>query len=297
MAAPPPWHDAGMSLHAELALLEGPPTTVVAGVAVTRTGRPPGQAPTLVLIHGVGAARLVWAPVLAPLAARYDVIVVDLPGHGASAPLPPGADASCPALALRLGGVLRELGAAHPHLAGNSLGGWVALELAADGSASSVTALAPAGLRLVPGEPTPLLRINRMMARLTGRLGESLSANATIRRLTFASSSTDPGALDPGLARGVARALRTCTGYEAMIAATDRITFDRGDRVVVPVTIAFGDRDRILPAPDNQQRQAAPPGARWEVLPGCGHAPMWDAPARSVELVDATVHSAGEPAA
>ncbi|MGZ4649811.1 MAG: alpha/beta fold hydrolase [Kineosporiaceae bacterium] len=282
-----------MTLHAELALLDGPPTAVVAGIAVTRAGRPPGEAPTLVLIHGVGAARLVWAPVLAPLSARYDVIVVDLPGHGASPPLPAGADAGCPALASRLAGVLRRLDAPHPHLAGNSLGGWVALELAADGEAASVTALAPAGLRLAPGEPSPLLRVNRLMARLAGRPGEALATNATVRRLTFASGSTDPAALDPGLARGVARALRGSTGYEAMIAATRRLTFTRGDRVTVPVTVAFGDRDRILPAPDNQRRGAVPPGARWVVLPRCGHAPMWDASARTVELIETTTRSAG----
>ena len=77
-----------------------------------------------------------------------------------------------------------------------------------------------------------------------------------------------------------------------MIAATRHRTFDRGPRVRVPVTIVFGDDDRILPAPDNQHREAAPPGARWVVLPRCGHAPMWDAPARTVDLVDETVSAA-----
>jgi pimeloyl-ACP methyl ester carboxylesterase len=58
------------------------------------------------------------------------------------------------------------------------------------------------------------------------------------------------------------------------------------------VTVAFGEDDRILPAPDNQHREAAPPAARWVVLPRCGHAPMWDAPARTVELIDETVGAA-----
>jgi pimeloyl-ACP methyl ester carboxylesterase len=275
-----------------VALLTGPPTQTVGGVAVTRTGRPPGEAPALVLVHGVGAARLVWAPVLAPLAARYDVLAVDLPGHGASAPLPPGADAGCGALAARLGAALEALGVTRPHVVGNSLGGWVALELAADGAAASVTGLAPAGLRAAPGEPNPVLHLNRRMARLTGRLGEVLATNALARRLTFASGAADPAALDPGLARGVVHAMRTSTAYEAMIAATRHHTFDRGRQVGVPVTVVFGDDDRILPAPDNQHREAAPAGARWVVLPHCGHAPMWDAPARTVELVDETVAAA-----
>jgi pimeloyl-ACP methyl ester carboxylesterase len=286
-----------VSLQAELALLTGPPTAVVGGWALTRTGRRPGEAPTLVLVHGVGAARLVWAPVLVPLAARFDVVAVDLPGHGRSAPLPPQADAGCPALAAGLAGVLADQGVERPHVAGNSLGGWVALELAAAGGAVSVTGVAPAGLRLEPGEPTRLLRINRTLARAAGPLGERLAGNAAVRRITFASGSHNPAALDPGLARGIAHALRTSTAYEAMIAATRRITFDRGTEVTVPATIVFGDDDRILPAPDNQRREAAPPGARWVVLPRCGHAPMWDAPARTVELVQETVQVAEAEAA
>jgi pimeloyl-ACP methyl ester carboxylesterase len=286
-----------MNLRAELELLTGPPTQVVDGVAVTRTGREPAAAPALLLVHGVGAARLVWAPVLAPLAARYHLVVVDLPGHGASVPLPPGADASCPALAATLGRVLARVGVERPHVVGNSLGGWVALELAADGGASSVTGLAPAGLRLLPGEPSRLLRLNRAMARLSGRLGEALATNAAVRRVTFASGTARPGALDPALARGVAHALRTSTAYEAMIGATRRITFTRGAQVQVPACIVFGDDDRILPAPENQQVETAPPHARWVVLPHCGHAPMWDAPARTVELVDATVRAATSAAA
>src|SRR6185436_2108221 len=98
-AGRPRSRETSMSLHAELALLSGPPAARSRGWAVTRTGRTPGDAPTLVLVHGVGAARLVWAPVLAPLAERYDVVAVDLPGHGASASLPAAADPGCPALA------------------------------------------------------------------------------------------------------------------------------------------------------------------------------------------------------
>jgi pimeloyl-ACP methyl ester carboxylesterase len=286
-----------MSLRAELELLTGPPTEVVDGVAVTRTGPEPGTAPVVLLVHGVGAARLVWAPVLAPLAARYDVLVVDLPGHGASAPLPTGTDGGSPAVAATLGRVLARLGVERPHVVGNSLGGWVALELAADGAAASVTGLAPAGLRLQPGEPSRLLRLNRAMARLSGRLGEALASNATVRRLTFASGTVRPAALDPALARGVAHALRTSTAYEAMLDATRHITFARGPQVQVPACVVFGDDDRILPAPENQHPEVAPPGARWVVLPRCGHAPMWDAPGATVELVDETVHAATSAAA
>jgi pimeloyl-ACP methyl ester carboxylesterase len=67
--------------------------------------------------------------------------------------------------------------------------------------------------------------------------------------------------------------------------------------VQVPACVVFGDDDHILPAPDNQQPEAAPPGARWVVLPRCGHAPMWDAPGPVVQLVDETVRAAASAAA
>jgi pimeloyl-ACP methyl ester carboxylesterase len=82
-----------------------------------------------------------------------------------------------------------------------------------------------------------------------------------------------------------------------MIDATRRITFVRGAQVPVPVCVVFGDDDRLLPSPDNTHREIAPPGARWVVLPRCGHAPMWDAPERTVELVEETVRAARSAAA
>lgn len=282
-------------VRAAVGVLTGRPTTVAAGLAVTRTGRPPGTAPTVVLLHGLGGARLHWAPVLGALADRYDVLVLDLPGHGDSDPLQPGDDARVPAIARRVAAALVEvgaLGAGRPHLVGNSLGGWTALELAADGAAASVTALAPAGLRLVPGEPSPLLRINRKMAIGLDRYADSLVANSLVRRLTYASGCADPAGLHPDLARGVAWALRTSTAYEAMLAGTRHIRFERREQVSVPVTVVFGDRDHILPAPANQHPELAPAGCRWVVLPRCGHAPMWDAVPATLRLVDDTVQAA-----
>ncbi len=278
--------------RAALALLADAPTDVADGLAFTRTGRPQGNAPTLLLVHGVGAARLVWAPLLPELVLRYHVLAVDLPGHGWSAPLEPGRDARCRALGRQLAAACAELGVARPHLVGNSLGGWIGLEMAADGAVRSLTALAPAGLRIAPTAPSPVLRLNRLLARTVGRATEPLLEHRAVRRLVFASGSADPAGLDPALARGTVRALRDATAYEAMLGATGHERFVRRRDVTVPTTIVFGDRDRILPRP-NQRREVAPEGAQWIVLPRCGHAPMWDAPQRCLEIIGATVARAG----
>ena len=102
-----------------------------------------GAGPPLVLLHGIGHRWQAWEPVLDRLAAKHDVIAVDLPGFGKSAPLdgPSGIAEIAAALTAFFG----QLGLDRPHVAGNSLGGAIALELAAGGHVSSATALSPAG--------------------------------------------------------------------------------------------------------------------------------------------------------
>lgn len=282
---------------AAVALLTGRPTAVPRGLALTRTGRPPGSAPTVVLVHGLGGARLMWAPLLPLLAERYDVVAVDLPGHGDSEHWSPGDDARAPAIAARVAAALAEVGVERPHVVGNSFGGWTGLEMAADGAAASLTALAPAGLRLVPGEPSPLLRINRALALGLNRYADSLVGNSLVRRISYASGSADPAHIHPDLARGIAWALRTSTAYEAVLQATRHIRFERRDQVTAPVTVVWGDRDHILPAPVNQRPELAPASCRWVVLPRCGHAPMWDAVPATVRLVGETVDATTTTAA
>ena len=94
------------------------------------------------LLHGIGLDRRSWDPVVPALARHFDVIAVDLPGFGDSAL----GQADPKALAEAVAGLLAELGVTTPHLAGNSLGGWVALELAGRGPVASLTLLSPAGL-------------------------------------------------------------------------------------------------------------------------------------------------------
>ncbi len=284
-------HPAPTTTREALDLLDGDPSDVVAGIAVTRTGRPVDDAPTLLLVHGVGSSRSAWTLVLPALAERYHVLVVDLPGHGRSAPLVADAGADCPALARRLAGACTELGVPDPHVVGNSLGGWVGLEMAADSAASSLVALAPAGLRLRPVAPGPLLRANRALARRTRTVALPLLELAAVRRLTFSGVSAAPASVTADLARSAVEALARCTAYEAMLEATRHRRFERARDVIVPTVIAFGDRDLILPRP-SQRREMAPPGAQWVRIPHCGHAAMWDAAQQTVELVVRTVAEA-----
>ena len=93
------------------------------------------------LVHGIGSRRGVWDPVVDRLAVERDVLAVDLPGFGDSPMLPDGVVPTVQVLADAVAAWWGELGIERPHVAGNSLGGGVALELARKGAVSSATAL------------------------------------------------------------------------------------------------------------------------------------------------------------
>jgi pimeloyl-ACP methyl ester carboxylesterase len=104
-----------------------------------------GSGDPLVLVHGIGSRWQIWEPVLGALAAEYDVLALDLPGFGDSPMPPPGTPPGVDSLTSLVEQFLGEVGFDWPHVAGNSLGGLIALELARHGVARSATALSPAG--------------------------------------------------------------------------------------------------------------------------------------------------------
>src|SRR3954468_10504436 len=105
-----------------------------------------GNGPPLVLLHALGLSRASWGPVVPMLAEQFDVLAVDLPGFGEAPSLPVGVGACPGALAAAVAALLDDLGVERPAVVGNSVGGWVALELAARRPVASLTLLSPAGL-------------------------------------------------------------------------------------------------------------------------------------------------------
>src|SRR5918995_616706 len=89
-----------------------------------------GSGEPLVLIHGIGHTWRGWKPMLPELERRFDVLSVDLPGHGHSEPLPAGTESTPEALADAVERQMLGAGFDSAHLAGNSLGGWISFELA-----------------------------------------------------------------------------------------------------------------------------------------------------------------------
>src|SRR4051794_5007893 len=264
----------------------------VNSLAYTRTG---GGKP-LVLLHGLGSFRQAWDPVLPALARVADVLAVDLPGFGSSPALPPPVEPSPAALAFAVAGLLDELGLQRPHIAGNSLGGWVALELAAIRPVASITLLSPPGMWR---GGTPLycrasLRASWWLARHARRPLDAAVRTRTGRALVLGQILGHPARMSPGQARAGIHALAEAPGFDATLRATTHRRYEAGRTPDVPVTVAFGSRDRILLSSRWRRLDQLPVGTRVAVLPGCGHIPMTDDPAGVAALLAASLHGARE---
>jgi pimeloyl-ACP methyl ester carboxylesterase len=247
-----------------------------------------GAREPLLLIHGLGGSRSVWEPVIGLLEREREVHAVDMPGFGAAPPLPAGEAASAANLARAVREECARRGWERPHVAGNSLGGWVALEMGRRGWAASVTALSPAGLWSRPlgapqgGGARMLLRGSRWAKAARPLLAPALRFGAT-RRAAFKSIAAHPERIPPDAARQLVLGWLEGEGYDAANRAMRADVFDpAGYPTAVPVTIAWSERDRLVGPPKPQR---LPAGARYLVLPGVGHTPTWDDP----ELVARTL--------
>ncbi|MEU4426156.1 alpha/beta fold hydrolase [Actinoplanes sp. NPDC024001] len=241
-------------------------------LAFTKTG----DGPPLVLLHGIGGSRAAWRPVLDRLAATHTVYAVDLPGHGDS----PGPGGAPRHLAQAVSAALDERGIDVPHVAGNSLGGWVAVELAALRPVASLTLLSPAGFwqRAQPAYCTVVLLGIRLGCRFAGRPLAALCRWAWGRRLVFRQVCARPELLSPDDARRSITAMGRCPGFRDTFRAVRPLRCEPAAGLTVPVTVAFGDADRILLARQSRFTGGLPAHTRHLPLPGAGHVPMSDDP-------------------
>jgi pimeloyl-ACP methyl ester carboxylesterase len=240
-----------------------------------------GAGAPLVLLHGFMDTWRTWELVLPALERRHDVLAPTLPGHAGGPPLGEATDATLPDAVER---AMDDAGFATAHLAGNSLGGYVALQLAARGRARSVTALAPAGGWTDP--PRELFAFQAELAeetRTAARYADALVATPRGRRqatrqLTVAYEHI-PAELLAHLIRGVA----ACDAGPLLAYAAGRPW--PLDPVDCPVRIVWGAEDALLPWPSAAARFRARVHAEWVVLDGVGHAPQLDVPLETAQLI------------
>jgi pimeloyl-ACP methyl ester carboxylesterase len=244
----------------------------------------------LVLLHGFTDLPRTWDLVMRSLERRFDVLAPALAGHAGG----PRIDGPITADTLP-DAVERAMDAAGfetAHLVGNSLGGFVALQLAGRGRARTVTALAPAG-GWARGDDSYRQTLQHFVTMRDGLRGAAPNADAIMatdrgRRnaTTFTTVNFQhiPGDLLADQLRGVV----ACTALDDMVAFASREGYhlDAG-AIDGPVRIVWGTADRLLPWPSAAARYRHDwlPHADWIVLDDVGHCPQLDVPTETAALI------------
>ncbi|MFD7275805.1 alpha/beta fold hydrolase [Streptomyces sp. NPDC059862] len=251
------------------------PRSVTVSYARVGTGAP------LLLLHGIGHHRQVWDPVIPALAPERDVIAVDLPGCGESPALPAGLAHDLPSMTAVLTALCEALDVERPHVAGNSLGGLLALQLGRDRLVRSVTALSPAGFwspverRYAFGV---LMTMRQIAQRMPVPVVERLARPALGRTLLTSTIYARPARRSPEAVVAETLALARAEGFSETLRTGRDVQFT-DDVPGIPVTVAWGSRDRLLVPRQGVRAKYVIPRARLIRLPGCGHVPMNDDPA------------------
>jgi len=241
-----------------------------------------GSGAPLLFLHGAGGVAR-WTPWMETLAASYDVIVPDHPGWGRSS-TPDWFD-NVHDLAYFYLDFIDALGLERVHLAGQSIGGWIAAEMAVRTTAriATLTLIAAAGLRVSGAETfdiflaSPEANVRASFydpSFAEARLAEPPSGADDVEiflrnRFAAARVAWQPRLYDPHLAKWL-------------------------HRIDVPTLVVWGANDAILPVAMQAEYVRLIPGATAFTIDRCGHIPLVEAPAAVIERLIA--FTAGVPA-
>jgi pimeloyl-ACP methyl ester carboxylesterase len=226
--------------------------------------------PTVLLIHGSGVSAGYWVNQLLGLGRALRVVAIDLPGHGASDPIE---GASIEAYAEATAQFLQLLGASPVIVAGHSLGGAVAIALAArhpDAVAGLV--LLSSCAKLPPVDNS----WERWLPYLPGALRKVLFFSMA-KKILFA-----PGSSSRAVSLGM-QELRSCrpeTILQDVLAARTMDLTDQATRLKVPALLLCGSRDRLTPPALSEQLGVLIPRARLRTIEGAGHMLLLEEPER-----------------
>jgi pimeloyl-ACP methyl ester carboxylesterase len=258
-----------------------------------------GDRPAVVLLHGVTMSGRVWRRVTPLLEPDLEVHTPTSLGHRGGSPV----DEQPTRVSHLVDDMERYLdaeGLDQPHLVGNSLGGWMALELARRGRAASVCAISPGGFwdeggRRGKDRTVRTLERIALLGRLSRPLGVLPHLLPLSRRIAMADVAERADQLSPRHAASAVLDLAECVVLADILTTHESV--EPFDELPCPVTIAWAERDRILPLRTlGQVARERIPQARFVILPGVGHVPMIDDPAMVADVVLRTTRERGQAA-
>ncbi len=247
-----------------------------------------GAGPPLVLLHGVGHHRQAWRPVVELLCDEFDTLACDSPGFGSSPPLPAGTPRTIAAYADAFEGLFAELGLGRPHVAGNSMGASIALELASRHAVRSASAFSPAGFWTKPEREfaraslTVVARTPRALRPAALELARTRPGRRVLFWQLFGWPLRMP--VDEGVS-ALRDAWNAPSFLDVLHAFRDYRVPPAASLRDVPITIAWGVHDRLLPYALQAPRARALLPFAEHVAIGGGHLPFFDDPAAMAQVI------------
>ncbi len=242
-----------------------------------------GDGPPIVFVHGLGGCWQNWLENLPYFAQRRRVVALDLPGHGSSEM--PAEKVSIPGYGRTLTALCETLELGRIDLVGNSMGGFVAAEVARGNPemVNKLVLVSAAGITSVDMKRSPgpaVLKIGAALATYTAARFKQIAARPMTRHLALALVARHPALLAPdlvyeGLMKGTGK-----EGFDDALRATLNYDFrDRLDDIACDTLIVWGRNDAVLPARDADEYERLIPNSRKTVLDDTGHIPMVERPA------------------
>jgi pimeloyl-ACP methyl ester carboxylesterase len=265
-----------------------PPSTFldVAGIRLHLRDTGPRDAPALVMLHGFGSSLDTWNAWADPLSAEYRVIRFDLPGFGLTGADPTGEYTDARTIAVLLA-LLDRLGVRQATLIGNSMGGRIAWSFAAahPERVSKLVLVSPDGFAS-PGIDYDRKQDVPLMVRVLPYTLPMFMLRANLEAAYADPSKMTEASLlrtrDMMLAPGVRRAV--IARMEQTVLRDPRPMLAR---ITAPTLLLWGDKDAMIPISNARDYLAAIPNAHLVTLPGIGHLPQEEAPAKSLAKLQA----------
>ena len=235
--------------------------------------------PALVLLHGLNSSGNTWSDVVPLVSQHHEVHTPTIIGHRGGPPLDKHPTTTVD-LVDGIERYLDEHGLDRPHVGGNSLGGFAAIELARRGRAATVCAFSPGGLWSAESKREALSRVQggKTMARITRPLVALTMRSAAGRRRALGIGACDPGRLTARQAVAYVDDFINCTVTDD-VCSDDNYEIAALDPLPCPIAVVWGEHDSILPlAAHGHIARERLPRATFTVLPGVGHVPMIDDP-------------------
>ena len=244
--------------------------------------------PALVLVHGLGSAGTIWKSLLPELTRRFTVYSIDLPGHG-EADLSDHEKYDPRSLGKMILEFMEKVHGVHTlHVAGNSLGGWISLEMAAlaPDRVASVTALAPAGLWFkAPTMKIPPSWDSRILSKISQFFMPIAFRLPALKALGYRKITHLWRELSYETCRDSVIAMARSKGYGPLWQGIRGQKFNASIDPQVKLSIVFGDNDLTLPEAMAQERTLAPSHAQWIKVENCPHVIMWNYPEYTTNLI------------